>query len=79
MQTTLLQSQARSDRDSKHGSMQMKVFFYVLLAVTIWEFLPEFAFPLTSSLAILCWIAPYNKTVNFIGSGMGGMGVLNFP
>lgn len=78
MQTTLLQSQARSDRDSKHGSMQMKVFFYVLLAVTIWEFLPEFAFPLTSSLAILCWIAPYNKTVNFIGSGMGGMGVLNF-
>lgn len=78
MQTTLLQSQAKADRDSKHGSIQMKVFFYVLLAVTIWEFLPEFAFPLTSSLAILCWIAPYNKTVNFIGSGMGGMGVLNF-
>ena len=78
MQTTLLQSQARSDRDSKHGSMQMKVFFYVLLAVTVWEFLPEFVFPLTSSLALLCWIAPYNKTINFIGSGMGGMGVLNF-
>lgn len=78
MQTTLLQSQARSDRDSKHGSMQMKVFFYALFGVTIWEFLPEFVFPLTSSLAILCWIAPYNKTVNFIGSGMGGMGVLNF-
>lgn len=78
MQTTLLQSQARSDKDSRHGSMQMKIFFYVLIGVTVWEFLPEFVFPLTSSLALLCWIAPYNKTINFIGSGMGGMGVLNF-
>jgi len=55
----------------------MKVFFSVLLAVTIWQFLPEFIFPLLSSLAFLCWIAPTNATVNFIGGGLGGMGFLN--
>ncbi|ABN65158.2 predicted protein [Scheffersomyces stipitis CBS 6054] len=78
MQTTLLQSQAKSDKSSRGGSKQMRVFFTVLLGVTAWQFFPEFLFPMTSSLAILCWIAPYNETVNFIGSGLGGMGVLNF-
>ncbi|CAH6723934.1 hypothetical protein CLIB1444_23S00738 [[Candida] jaroonii] len=57
---------------------QMRVFFYVLIAVTIWQFFPEFIFPLTSSLAVICWIAPYSPTWNFIGSGMGGMGFMNF-
>ncbi|KAG7665717.1 uncharacterized protein J8A68_000737 [[Candida] subhashii] len=78
MQTTLLQSQAKADKDSRHASKQMKVFFAVLIGVAVWQFFPEFLFPFTTSLAILCWIAPYNETVNFIGSGLGGMGVLNF-
>ncbi len=56
---------------------QMKVFFFVLLGVTIWQFLPEFVFPLLSSLAFLCWVAPNNATANFIGGGLGGMGFLN--
>ncbi|ABN68038.1 oligopeptide transporter protein [Scheffersomyces stipitis CBS 6054] len=77
MQTTLFQTQKRSDADSKLGSKQMKVFFAVLIGVTVWEFFPEFIFPMTSSLAFLCWVAPRNKTANFIGSGLGGMGFLN--
>lgn len=77
MQTTLLQSQAKADNDSQLGNKQMKVFFYVLSFVTVWQFLPEFAFPMVSSLAVLCWFQPYNKTINFIGSGVGGMGFLN--
>ncbi|ODV79344.1 OPT superfamily oligopeptide transporter [Suhomyces tanzawaensis NRRL Y-17324] len=77
MQTALFQTQAKSDTDSRDGSRQMRVFFMVMTGITMWQFFPEFLFPLTSSLAVLCWMAPYNETVNFIGSGMGGMGVLN--
>ncbi|CAI5759636.1 unnamed protein product [Candida verbasci] len=70
MQTTLFQNQKKS-----HGSMQ--VFFVVLIGVCFWTFLPEYVFPMTSSLALLCWCAPENYTANFIGSGLGGMGFLN--
>ncbi|CAK7902314.1 oligopeptide transporter 1 [[Candida] anglica] len=77
MQTNLLQSQAKSDGDSKVASKQMKVFFCALLGLTVWQFFPEFIFPFVSSLAFLCWVAPHNATANFIGSGLGGMGFLN--
>lgn len=65
------------DSTKKNGK-QMKVFFYVLISITVWQFFPEFIFPFTSSLAVICWIAPYSPTWNFIGSGMGGMGFMNF-
>mgnify|MGYP002379115278 CR=1 FL=1 len=78
MQTTLLQTQDQSAHDSKKGAKHMKVFFFVLAGITIWQLFPELIFPMTSSLAVLCWIAPYNSTLNFLGSGMGGMGVMNF-
>lgn len=42
-----------------------------------WQFLPEFMFPMVASLAPLCWFAPNNHTVNFLGSGKGGVGLLN--
>lgn len=74
MQTALLQSQAKEHSQS----IQMKVFFYVLCGVAIWQLFPLFIMPMVSSLAVLCWMAPHNAVVNFIGSGLGGMGVLNF-
>ncbi|KAK6205266.1 oligopeptide transporter protein [Scheffersomyces amazonensis] len=77
MQTTLFQTQKKSDGDSKLGSKQMKVFFIALIGMSVWEFFPEFIFPMLSSLAFLCWVAPRNKTANFIGSGLNGMGFLN--
>ncbi|ODQ82907.1 hypothetical protein BABINDRAFT_159399 [Babjeviella inositovora NRRL Y-12698] len=77
MQTNLFNSQARSDRDSKLGSSQMRIFFLALVFMTCWQFLPELVFPFLSSLAVLCWIAPHNHVVNFLGSGMGGIGLLN--
>jgi hypothetical protein len=55
----------------------MKVFFGVLLGVALWQFLPEFVFPMLGSLAFLCWVAPRNKVANFMGSGFGGMAFLN--
>ncbi|KAJ5090693.1 hypothetical protein N7532_009377 [Penicillium argentinense] len=51
--------------------------FFALLGMTLWQFLPEYVFPFTSSLAFLCWVAPRNPVANFIGSGLGGMGFLN--
>ncbi|ORX95574.1 hypothetical protein K493DRAFT_282725 [Basidiobolus meristosporus CBS 931.73] len=78
MQTTLyrtLRSDMVMDATSKK---QMKVFWMVLAGVFVWEFFPQYIFPFTSSLAVLCWFAPYNDTVSFVGSGLGGMGVLNF-
>lgn len=74
MKTALLKSQESSDG----GGKQMKVFFILLSIMAVWQLFPEFIFPMTSSIAILCYMAPYNETVNFIGSGLGGMGVLNF-
>lgn len=55
----------------------MLVFFLVLGGVALWQFLPEFVFPFLQSLSILCWVAPHNKTLNFIGGGLGGLGFLN--
>jgi hypothetical protein len=55
----------------------MIVFFSVLFGITMWQFLPEFIFPFLSSLAFICWVAPNSATANFIGAGLGGMGLLN--
>lgn len=32
---------------------------------------------MTSSLAFLWWVAPKNIVANFVGSRLGGMGILN--
>lgn len=76
MQTALFQSQSKLG--SRDGLRQMRIFFSVLVGVAAWQVMPECVFPMTSSLAVLCWMAPDNPTVNFLGSGMGGMGVMNF-
>ncbi|KAH7036100.1 OPT oligopeptide transporter protein-domain-containing protein [Linnemannia elongata] len=57
---------------------QIRVFWFVLIGSFFWTFFPEYIFPFTSSLAVLCWFAPHNDTVKFISSGIGGMGFLNF-
>lgn len=73
MQSALFKNQSQNET----GSKSMKLFGFALLGMTVWELFPEFIFPLTSSIAPLCYIAPHNAVVNFIGSGLGGMGFLN--
>ncbi|KAF2133576.1 OPT oligopeptide transporter [Dothidotthia symphoricarpi CBS 119687] len=77
MQTTLFETFRKQDRRSKLAKRQMIIFFSCLIGMTLWQFLPEYIFPFTSSLALLCWVAPKNSVANFIGSGLGGMGFLN--
>lgn len=76
MQTALLQSQAKADI-SRSGRLQMKVFFISASALCAWQIFPEYLFPMTSSVAVLCYLAPTNHAANFLGSGLGGMGMLN--
>lgn len=77
MQTTLFETFRKQDRKSKLANRQMIIFFSCLIGMTLWQFLPEYIFPMTSSLAFLCWVAPKNPVANFIGSGLGGMGFMN--
>lgn len=79
MQTNLFNSMKSADlpNHQKQSSRRMKVFFMLIIGMTIWEFFPEYVFPMLSSLSFLCWVAPNNYTANFIGGGMGGMGFLN--
>ncbi|KAK7700739.1 OPT superfamily [Botryosphaeria dothidea] len=77
-QTALFETQKKQRENPTTASRkQSKVFFLVLLGVTLWQFLPEYVFPMLGSLAFLCWVAPRNATANFIGAGFGGMGFLN--
>ncbi|KAJ7835589.1 OPT oligopeptide transporter protein-domain-containing protein [Mycena leptocephala] len=38
----------------------------------------QYILPMTAALAPVCWIGGHNKAASFVGSGMGGMGVMNF-
>ncbi|KAB2569190.1 Oligopeptide transporter 7 [Lasiodiplodia theobromae] len=77
-QTALFETQKQQrENPTALSRKQSKVFFLVLLAVILWQFLPEFVFPMLGSLAFLCWVAPNNAVANFVGAGFGGMGFLN--
>jgi hypothetical protein len=77
-QTALFETQKKQrEHPTALSRKQIKVFFLVLLAMTLWQFLPEYVWPMLGSLAFLCWVAPNNEVANFLGSGFGGMGFLN--
>lgn len=77
-QTALFETQKKQNQaPSKASRKQMHVFFGVLTFITLWQFLPEYVFPMLGSMAFLCWVAPENPTANFLGSGFGGMSLLN--
>ncbi|KAL7899803.1 OPT oligopeptide transporter domain-containing protein [Trichoderma sp. SZMC 28014] len=77
-QAALFETQKKQrEHPNRASRKQMVVFFSVMGGIILWQFLPEYVFPFLGSLAFLCWVAPHNKTANFIGSGFGGMGFLN--
>ncbi|KAF2733326.1 OPT superfamily oligopeptide transporter [Polyplosphaeria fusca] len=77
MQTALFESLRKTNRESSIARKQKLVFFGVFFFAIAWHFLPEYIFPMLSSLAFLCWVAPHNSIANFLGSGIGGVGFLN--
>lgn len=77
MQTAVFETLHKSVQDSWVARKQKYVFFGSFVFIIFWQFLPEYVFPMLSSLSFLCWVAPRNATANFIGAGIGGMGFLN--
>jgi hypothetical protein len=77
MQTAVFETLHKSVRDSWIARKQKYVFFGSLGFIIVWQFLPEYVFPMLSSLSFLCWVAPHNVVANFVGAGIGGMGFLN--
>ena len=77
MQTAVFETLHKSARDSWVAQKQKYIFFGAFIFMIVWQFLPEYVFPMLSSLSFLCWVAPRNPVANFIGSGIGGMGFLN--
>ncbi|KAJ7718252.1 OPT oligopeptide transporter protein-domain-containing protein, partial [Mycena metata] len=57
--------------------IQMRVFWCGILVFFLWEFLPEYIFPFTSSLAFLCWVTDNPTVPNNLPSSLGGAGLLN--
>ncbi|KAI9284990.1 OPT oligopeptide transporter protein-domain-containing protein [Umbelopsis sp. AD052] len=78
MQTQLFRTLRKDTFDKSAASKQLRIFAIVAVGIYLWEFLPEYIFPFLSSLAVICWFAPHNPTAKFVGSGIGGMGFLNF-
>ncbi|OHF00492.1 OPT oligopeptide transporter [Colletotrichum orchidophilum] len=77
-QVTLYRSmQGKTELHKSVSRKQMKVFWWILLGTFVWQFLPEYLFPFVAALAPLCWFASRNHTVNFLGAGRGGIGLLN--
>ncbi|KAI9827985.1 MAG: hypothetical protein M1819_006828 [Sarea resinae] len=77
-QTNLFETQRKNNETpTPLARRQMTIFFLALIGVILWQFLPEFVFPMLGSLAFLCWVAPRNAAANFVGAGFGGMGFLN--
>ncbi|CAI6337464.1 unnamed protein product [Periconia digitata] len=77
MQTSVFETLHKSTHDSWIARKQKHVFFGTLGFIIVWQFLPEYIFPMLSSLSFLCWVAPRNPVANFVGAGIGGMGLLN--
>ncbi|KAH8921400.1 OPT superfamily oligopeptide transporter [Atractiella rhizophila] len=65
-----------AESGSNTAKKQMRVFWWSILAVFLYQTLPEYAAPFLSSLAFLCWVTK-NPTAQFLSSGLGGAGILN--
>ncbi|KAJ7464217.1 OPT oligopeptide transporter [Mycena galericulata] len=77
-QVTLYRSMEQNGKEgSDRAKRQMRVFWILFTATFLWQFMPEYVFPFTASLAPLCWFASRNHIANFLGSGIGGIGLLN--
>ncbi|KAJ7174114.1 OPT oligopeptide transporter [Mycena crocata] len=77
-QVTLYRSMEQNGKEgADRAKRQMKGFWFIFGATFLWQFMPEYVFPFTASLAPLCWFAARNHTANFLGSGVGGIGLLN--
>ncbi|KAF2208852.1 hypothetical protein CERZMDRAFT_122323 [Cercospora zeae-maydis SCOH1-5] len=53
-------------------------FTYCATAAFVWQWFPQYIFPLLTSLPLLCWLGHGNPIAYVLGSGNYGFGVLDF-
>ncbi|KAF5373721.1 hypothetical protein D9758_000899 [Tetrapyrgos nigripes] len=71
------ESEAEIASQKRRTQRQMKVFWILCASIFVWQWFPEYIFPMVSALAPLCWFGGHNKAASFLGSGIGGVGLLN--
>ncbi|KAF8557285.1 OPT superfamily oligopeptide transporter [Imleria badia] len=59
-------------RDGPTARRRLKVFYFVFVAIFIWELFPEWIFPLLTGLSIFCLAAPNNAAVSRVFGGTNG-------
>ncbi|CAG8652084.1 3835_t:CDS:10 [Cetraspora pellucida] len=57
---------------------KLKFFTITFTLMFVWQFVPQFMFPMLTSIALLCLIKPFNNDIVRLGSGYQGLGILNF-
>ncbi|KXS11301.1 oligopeptide transporter 4 [Gonapodya prolifera JEL478] len=63
--------------ESRMG-VHLKFFTIVTATAFVWYFLPGLIMPVLTSISIMCWFNQSSTLVGNIGSGLSGLGVLNF-
>lgn len=79
METAVLQAQKDADLvPTRDYHSPLVVFGLSAAAIAAWQMLPGFLMPLLSSVSVLCLMAPHSQILHFWGSGIHGLGFLNF-
>ncbi|KAJ3336558.1 hypothetical protein HDU93_002588, partial [Gonapodya sp. JEL0774] len=66
-----------TSEDGRLGVHQ-KFFGIVAASAFVYYFFPGFIMPILTSISILCWFNQSSTVVGNVGSGLAGLGVLNF-
>lgn len=77
MQVQLFETLRSDVPNSRVSAKKKRIFFTCLGVMLLWQFFPEYAAPMLSSLAFLCWFFPRQPDVQFLSSGLGGAGYAN--
>lgn len=64
--------------DPQRTATSLRMFIIVASAAFLYQWLPSFAFPLLSSLPLLCWVGHSSWKAYVLGSGSLGFGLMDF-
>ncbi|KAJ3698270.1 hypothetical protein LUZ61_001975 [Rhynchospora tenuis] len=78
VQVSLFRALHEEERRPKGGLTRLQFFFIVLICSFAYYIIPSYFFPYLSSISILCLFFKNSITMQQIGSGLKGLGILSF-